>query len=309
MHRSTILYRHHRHRPVLSVAKDQGDPISPRKEKWVARMKRAMTFFVMVAASSPALAEDPGDAVAGHPGVTYAMLLKQIAPSLAKDANNVWTLSGIKHFRGMAPSKDPLSEAVSFSGLSVMRVREDGHSRLLLFSGDSAGDGGFDTLLAAYDDGVKVPRLIDYMNVGGDRFNDIEHKMPLSANTDMFLVSSSHDNSNQSYELDTPMFLRGGKFQTITTLFAFGNAFCRYKETQSPAYTTKPGSPYYALNISVTVEVTRYDETDCGDEKKPPMAGKKIVSDLYRWNGKDFVPTTKAVERLSDANWKSNNEP
>jgi hypothetical protein len=132
--------------------------------------------------------------------------------------------------------------------------------------------------------------------------------MAIGADTDLFIVSSSHDNSNQSYELDTPMFLHGGKLQTVTTLFAFGNAFCRYKETQSPAYTTKPGSPYYALAISVTVEVTRYDESDCGDEKKPPKAGKTVYSDIYRWNGKDFMPTTKAVERLSDANWKSNQE-
>jgi hypothetical protein len=286
-----------------------GDPNLPRQENWVALTSRAMTIIGLVWVATPAFAEDPGDAVPGHPGVTYAKLLKQIAPDLSKDENGVWTLSGIKHFRGMAPSKDPLSEAISFSSLSVLRVREDGHNRLLLFSGDSAGDSGFDTLLAAYDDGAKVPKLIDYMNVGGDRFNDIGHKMPLAANTDMFLVSSSHDNSNQSYELDTPMFLHGGKFQSVTTLFAFGNAFCAYKETQSPAYATKPGSPYYALTISVTVEITHNDVDGCSDEKKPPKAGKKVFSDIYRWNGKEFAPTTKAVERLSDANWKANSEP
>ena len=57
----------------------------------------------LVLATTPALAEAPDDAVPGHPGVTYAKLLKQIAPDLSKDENGIWTLSGIKHFRGMAP--------------------------------------------------------------------------------------------------------------------------------------------------------------------------------------------------------------
>lgn len=237
------------------------------------------------------------------------MLLKQIAPDLTKDGNGIWTLTGIKNFRGMAPSHDPLAEEVSFSGLTVLHIREEGHRRILLFTGDAAGDGGFDTLLAAYDDESRKPKLLDYMDVGGERFNDVGNVLPIAANADMFVVTSSHDNSNQSYELETPMFLRGGKFRTVTTLFAFGNAFCRYKETQSPEYKTKPGTPYGALTISVAVEVTRFDDQECGDEKKAPKAGKRIVSDTYRWNGRAFAPTTKAVEHLSDANWESNNEP
>jgi len=273
-----------------------------------AFMKRAITVG-LVLAGTPAFAEDVDDTVAGHPGVTYAKLLKQIAPDLSKDGNGVWTLSGIKHFRGMAPSKDPLAEAVSFSALKVVHVREDGHKRILLFSGDSAGDEGFDTLIAAYDDEARTPKLLDYMNVGGDRFNDLYEVKPIAAGTDMFVVASTHSNSNQSYELDTPMFLRGGKFQTVNTFFIFGNSFCSYSETQSPTYTTAPGKPYYSLNVSVAIDVTR-NEDECGsDSPKPPKAGKRVVSDIYRWNGKDFVPTTKAVERLSDANWKWNNQP
>jgi hypothetical protein len=209
----------------------------------------------------------------------------------------------------MAPSKDPLAEGVSFKDLAVMHLREDGRSRLLLFTNDSGGDMGFDALLAAYDNSGKVPKLIDYMNVGADRFNDIGHLMALSTSTDMLIVSSSHDNSSQSYELDSPIFLHGGKFQVVTTIFAFGNAYCSYKETQAPDYSTRPwpASPYYVLNISVAIEVTP-GETDCGDGKKPPRHSKRIVSDIYRWNGKNLAPTTRAVEHLSDANWKSNNE-
>jgi len=270
-------------------------------------MKQRILFLTaaVLAFTAPAFAEAPDDAVPGHPGVTYAKLLRQIAPDLAKD-QDTWTLSRIKNFRGMAPSKEPLSEAVSFSELTVLHVREDGHKRILLFSGDAAGDEGFDTLIAAFDDEAKTPRLLDYMNVGGDRFNSLGEVKPIAAATDMFLVSSTHSNSNQSYELDTPMFLRGGKFQTVDTFFIFGNSFCSYSETQSPTYGTKPGKPYYDLTVSVSVDVVRNDD-ECGsDSTKPPKAGKRVVTDTYRWNGKTFAPTTKAVGRLSDANWKWN---
>jgi hypothetical protein len=297
-----------RHHPVREA--HPGDPFSSLRPNWVARMKRAMTGFgLVVVLATPALAESPDDAVPNHPGMTYAALLKQIAPDLTKDGDT-WTLSGIKNFRGMAPSKDPLSEAISFSDLKVVHVREDGHKRILLFSGDAAGDTGFDTLIAAYDDQAKTPKLLDYMNVGGDRFNDLREIKPIAAVTDMFTVASSHSNSNQSYELDTPMFLRGGKFQTVSTFFIFGNSYCSYAEAQSPTYTTTPGKPYYNLKVSVSIEVTVNDQDEsCGDNgPKPPKAGKRTVSDTYRWNGKTFVPTTKVVEHLSDANWKSNNE-
>ncbi|MBL6853286.1 MAG: hypothetical protein ISS15_12475 [Alphaproteobacteria bacterium] len=260
------------------------------------------------AATTPAFAEAPDDSVPGHPGVTYAMLLKQIAPSLTRD-QDVWTLSRIKNFRGMAPSKDPLSESISFSALTVQHVREDGHKRILLFSGDSAGDEGFDTLLAAYDDEAKTPKLLDYMNVGGDRFNDLREVKPIAPATDMFIVASTHSNSNQSYELDTPMFLRGGKLQTIDTFFIFGNSFCTYSEMQSPTYTTQPGKPYYDLKISVAVDMTRNTDECDNDSPKPPKLGSRTVSDTYRWNGKTFAPTTKAVARLSEADWKWNETP
>jgi len=263
-----------------------------------------------LALSAPAFAEAPGDAVPGHPGVTYAMLLKQIAPDLTKDENNVWTLSGMKAFRNIGAPKEAFAEAISFGSLTVVHMREDGHKRILLFSGDYGGGDGFDALLAAFDDEAKTPKLLDYMNVGGDRFNDLREVKPIAAATDMFVVTSSHSNSNQSYELDTPMFLRGGKLQSITTLFVFGNSFCRYSEGQSASYAASPQPklPYYTLKISVSVDIVLSGETECGDAMKPPKGRSRVVSDIYRWNGKTFVPTTKAVEALSAANWKANNE-
>ncbi len=270
--------------------------------------------FVLIAATfvaGAAAAEDVTDAVPGHPGVTYQMLLKQVSADLTKDQEGNWTLGNIPHLRPMSPTKDPLATEIDFKDLSVLHFKEDGHPRLLLFTEQSGGDLGFDALLAAYDDSGKVPRLLDYMNVGGDRFNDIGTPIAISANSNIVIVSSSHDNSNQSYELNSPIFLHGGKLEVVTTIFMLGNATCNYKQTQSPTYSARPvpGSRYYAFLISVEVETTP-GEPDCGEGQKPPKYSKKIVADRYLWNDRkqNFLPATGAVERLGAANWKANSE-
>src|SRR5262249_15419323 len=91
-----------------------------KKKCGVLQISRALAAVGFLALSNPALAESPDDDVPGHRGVAYAMLLKQIAPDLTKDENGIWTLTGIKNFRGVASSHDPLAEEVSFSGLTVL---------------------------------------------------------------------------------------------------------------------------------------------------------------------------------------------
>src|SRR3569833_2642154 len=61
-----------------------------------------------LALATPALAVSPEDAVDGHPGVTYGVLLKQIAPDLAKDDKDIFSLSVIKNLRVLgAPAGRP----------------------------------------------------------------------------------------------------------------------------------------------------------------------------------------------------------
>ncbi len=141
-------------------------------------------------------------------------------------------------------------------------------------------------------------------------FNDLRGVEPIAAGTDMFVVTSTHSNSNQSYELDTPMFLRGGKLQAVTTIFIFSATHsCRYGETQSPHLHDEtrhailcPERPRLRQDHAHwRNRLRRRHEAAQGPQPRRS-------SDIYRWNGKTFAPATKAVERLSDANWKSNNE-
>jgi hypothetical protein len=74
--------------------------------------------------------------------------------------------------------------------------------------------------------------------------------------TDGFIVFSSHSNSNQSYEMVTPLFLRGGKFHGITSLFVYGERVCSYDRRQEASYATRAdkGSEYNAFVVTFTIE-------------------------------------------------------
>lgn len=258
---------------------------------------------------APACATDLTDVVPRHPGVTYAKLFKQLSSDFGQDLGGNWTIGRIPGLRDI--DGKPIPEfGLTFKSVDVLTIKEAGHERLLLLTDESSGEGGFDEVLAVFDDEPKVPKLLDAVDVGRDQSNGFGSVMPLSANTDAFLVVSTHSNSNESYELTSPLFLRNGILLTVMTLFSFGSTTCSFQTTQEPAFSTQaePGSPYRAIVVRVTTETTP-GNSDCGEDQTPPKHSTKVVSDLYRWNARKaaFLPLTGAIQRLSDANFKAVN--
>jgi hypothetical protein len=258
-------------------------------------------------AGSAARAAELSAVVPGHPGVTYGTLLKQVMPGMQKNAAGGWDSGPVKHLRDL--DGKPLQELeISFNGVDATTVREDGHKRLLLMTDENSSGSGFDAVLAAYDLDAKTPRLLDCVDAGRDQWNGISSTLvPLSATTDAFIAFSSHSNSNQSYELVTPLFLRNGKFHQIASLFVYGEGMCSYDRRQEASYATRPdkGSEYDAFVVTFTIE-TKPGEPDCGDRQKPPKYSKTAVSDTWRWNAKKgaFVATTGALDKLSERNFR-----
>src|SRR5262245_26182822 len=271
------------------------------------RIYRCAALAAVLIAGSAARADARSDAVPGHPGVTYGALLKQVMPGMQKNTDGGWDSGPVKHFRDLAGK--PVHELeISFKSVDVTTVREDGHKRLLLMTDENSGGSGFDAVLAAYDLDAKTPKLLDYVDAGRDQWNGISSTLvPLSATTDAFIAFSSHSNSNQSYEMVTPLLLRGGRFHEIASLFVYGEGMCSYDRRQEASYATRPDkrSEYHAFVITVTIE-TKPGESDCGEGQKPPKYSKTAVSDTWRWNAKKgaFVATTGVLDQLSEKNFK-----
>ena len=258
-------------------------------------------------AGSAAQAAELSDAVPGHPGVTYGALLMQVMPGMQKNADGGWDSGPIKHLHDLG-GKAVQELEISFKSVDATTVRENGRKRLLLMTDENSGDSGFDAVLAAYDLDAKVPKLLDSVDAGRDQWNGISSTLvPLSAATDAFIAFSSHSNSNQSYEMVTPLFLRRGKFHEIASLFVYGEGMCSYDRRQEASYATRSdkGSEYHAFVITFTIE-TKPGESDCGEGQKPPKYSKTAVSDTWRWNAKKgaFAATTGVLDKLSEKNFK-----
>jgi hypothetical protein len=247
-------------------------------------------------------AESVTDAVPGHPGVTYETLLRQAMPGLAKGGDGHWSSNALPHLRG-TDGKIEADAELDFDDVSPILLRENGRARLLVMTGDSQTDSGFSAVLAAFDADARMPKLLDDMDVGGDRFVMFgsPRTLQIGAGTDALIVNTNHFNSNQNYSQDMLLYLRGGKLRVALSQFTFNSGFCGYEERQVPAYTTRDdkGAPYRAIVVTVTQTVTRTDDS-CDEGTKIPIASKHTYTNVYRWDAKktDYVLPHDAMKPL-----------
>src|SRR5271165_4438603 len=265
----------------------------------------ACTLWLLGATQGRAAGLD--DTVPAHPGLTYFELMKRVVPDLTRTADGATghTLVPFTHIDGKDMKATP--DAIALKAVDVLPIPGDAARIVLSFDlgvaeGSLAG-GKFLALFAL----APSPRLLDLVEIGGDRFVDVSEAKPpeLGPGTPLILVESSHDNSNQSYELTDMIFIRNGKFALIDTVFTLGDAFCGYRRTQSVSITTVPdGMPYRAVRVVVRQEVTRSDE-DCSDAKLP-TAGTTTYRATYRWNlhRQTFTTNSRELTRLDEINRK-----
>ncbi len=257
-----------------------------------------MTILVGIVFCGSAQASDITDPVPGHPGVTYEMLLKQVMPDLAKDAGDNWT-GTVAKLRG-TDGKPGVDTPLTFGDVSALTVKEGGRKRLLILTGDSQSDSGFDAVLAAFDERLK---LLDAMDVGGDRFVMLGSPplLEIAPGTDAFIANSNHFNSNQNYTIETILFLDGGKLQVALSQFTLNQGMCGYEMRQNPVYKVRDdkGAKYRAIVDSVTQVVTHTDE-ECDEGTVLPKAGSHTYTEVYRWDAKKnaYVTHTNAMRHL-----------
>jgi hypothetical protein len=260
-------------------------------------MRISSALAILAFAVAPARAEMPIEDVPGHPGVSYADLMKQAMPDLALRDDGAWA--------GTIPGKD--GGDFAFASISALKVREAGKTRLLLLT-DSEASEDFTEILAVFDDAPATPRLLDTEDVGNDRLVSFgAATMPLAEGTDLFFVENQHSNSDQSYLDTAAMFLADGKLKLAAEVFTFSEALCAYETTQTPAFKTvaEKDAKYRAVVVSVAVKTTLSD-LECSGDAKRPKPGTRVWRDTYRWDAakREYRATTHALDRLAKENEK-----
>jgi hypothetical protein len=247
--------------------------------------KTAPVEIVSVLGPAPNPTED---LVPGHPGVTYLQLLRQAIPDLAYNPATKQVeghLKSLRHIMGDGAGGDPPDPLVA-DFLEVRQIKAGGRPRLVVLAdlGQAEDSAQSTTLMALYDDAPR-PKLLDAVDVGVDKdtgFNEKPSQLALGAGDDALVILSGHGNSNQSYQARLVIFVRGDRLRLIDDIFVLSDNACGYQRDETPVFTTQPGAPYAALQVTVTERLKRLDE-DCGDQAVPPPYVRTYHA-TYRWD-------------------------
>lgn len=247
------------------------------------------------------------DEVADHPGVTYGELMKQVIPDLAPRDDGAWSGEALPALRTIAGDDDQndITAGFAFATVDVLRVREDGRSRILLLTSGSESD-SFAEILAAFDDVEgETPRLLDAVDVGEDRLVSFgtPATLAIAPDTDLVLIDNEHSNSDQSYQQTSALFLERGKLALAASVFSFGERLCTHDMSETPRIRTMADgrARYRAIQITVTQETT-LSGLACGDETAArPKPGTRVARDVFRWNEarRAYVSKTHQLEDLA----------
>jgi hypothetical protein len=277
----------------------------------------AATFALCLVLSGPALAApstvvNPGDAVPGHPGMTYVDLVRLAIPGLAMNAADN-QLEG--HFttppRHLAADYDNGSPDPAVLGFMQARpILVGGKRRLLLFADLGSPPDIVDgmALLMLFDDGPK-PRLLDAADVGLDKDSEFADTplLKLGPGDEAVVTYSEHDDADLTmggYMIVSPL---GDRLRMVGKIAITSEKLCSWTGIETPTFTTAPdpGRPYRRIVLTMKAVFTHTEEDGCTDEKHP-KAGVLTFRAVYRWNAaaKRFEAATSDLKGLAALNDK-----
>lgn len=277
-------------------------------------MRRAWFFAAggaALALAGAAFATELSDPVPGHPGLTYFALAKLAIPdlTLTGDGASGHKVAKFRHIEGEDMRADPADD-IKLDSASLQVLPIPGQPNRLIVLIDTGGsDGNVEeaVLMGLFAlDGAR-PRLLDLVEVGNDRWTGVDTEHPpqmLAPGAPLIVVSSSHSNSNESYDDTELVFVRNNRFELIDSRFTYNEQNCGYQLTQDAAYTAAPAKgPYADISATITKTVS-HDDEDCGEGAKLPTAGPTTYHGVYSWDVAHarYVTHSPALKALDDEN-------
>jgi hypothetical protein len=277
----------------------------------------AGALLAMAAVGGRAGVVHPQDAVAGHPGVTYLDLARQLAPSLAMhDADHA--IEGQfahppRHLAGKGyegPPPDPL--VLGF--MEDERIVVGGKRRIVVLA-----DFGHDpdrvqsaTLLLLFDD-APTPKLLDTADVSIDQ--DTEFSDPavlrLGPGDEGLVAYSEHDDADLTMGGYLLVSVAGDRLRMIDLFPVTSARLCGWEIIETPKFSSAPdpGHTLRRLDVAVSAVVTRSGDDACGPVHMP-RPQTRVFRASYHWNAarRRYQGDSSAFRRLrafTDAIMKS----
>jgi hypothetical protein len=256
----------------------------------------ALAAAIAALSAASAFADPPplksaGDAVRGHPGLTYADLVRRAVPDLAPSADNQFQghfKKPPRHLAGEEFQGDP-SEPAVLGLIEDKRILVGGKKRIALLADLGGKEGRIEglALLMLFDDTGSSPKLLDAADVGIDKdtaFAD-QAMLPLGPGDAALVTWSEHDDADLTmggYMLVSPV---GDQFAMVARIELTSEKLCSWHGIEHAEFATAPdpASPYNQIQATVTAAITHTGAAGCNDELHP-AAARHVFQAAWRWN-------------------------
>ena len=227
------------------------------------------------------------DPVAGREDVTFADLVRLVAPGIAAagEAASGGGAIDVRHIAGEEWS-DPGHEALELLKFAAVPTRSGGLDRmaLLLDFGEARYSASGFVVLALFDVVAGEPRLLDAADVALDRWTFFAEpvRLPVGAGDDLLVTQSTHFNSSQAYATAALILVRNDRLELVDMISMLDDRACSFERTQRLGIRQGSGAPFADIQATVT-ELTADSGEQCGDAAAPEP-GTRMITVAYRWD-------------------------
>jgi hypothetical protein len=253
----------------------------------------ALTLGASAAAADSPSFEDPGDALAGHPGMTELDLLKIAVPNMALNPTShkfEGSLDDSPRHVVSDQNQYDLPDTLVPAAMQDVRIKVGGKPRIALLAdfepqGDQIESA---TVLMLFDDSAK-PKLLDMVEVGVDKDTAFaDHTvLSLGAGDDALITYSAHSDSDMTLGAYLLILPAGDHLQLVDMLSVDGENGCGWSNIESAAFATRPdpGRRYGQIDVAVRSDFThsKKEEADCG-ASEVRKGNSATFRWTYRWN-------------------------
>jgi len=238
----------------------------------------------------------------------WGAALKLLLPSLRARADRRLESPDVRDFHHIDGDDAyvPPPPLLHVTDLAARDVVEHGKPRLLVLVGVDPPEGALGMALLALIDPGPQPRLLDLVDVAGDRetYFDDSVRVKIAADADLIGIVSAHLSAGEDAALADLIYVRDDRLLRLAQIGRQSLSGCGFETRQTWALAALPGrgAEFDSLQVTVTETVKRTPD-DCGAQK-PPKPGCSVWRTVFKWDAKKLIfrPLSRDLDALQEHN-------
>lgn len=247
-------------------------------------------------------------AIPGASSLRWGDALKTFLPDVAESSSDRIEAHTVKSFRHIDGDEVYVAppDTLSLKNLAARDAVEQGKKRLIVLAEIEPPEDALGMALLALIDPAPQPRLLDLVDVAGDRENylDDSTRLKIGRGADLIVTISAHLSAGEDAEIRRILYVRGDRIAKLTDVPLQSLMGCGFTTRQTLALSVVPdrGAEFDSLSVRVNERVER-NEAECSEEK-PPKPGETNFRTLFKWSARKgaFVAGTRDLDKLREHN-------